>query len=70
MKIEETGVKIKGKEFEELQKFVLINIGTQAAHNACHEAALKAGLPEICGMYGISLEGEFVKLAKTTEDEK
>lgn len=36
------------------------NRATVDARKACHTVALKHGLPEITGYYGISEEGEFV----------
>jgi len=35
---------------------------TVDAERVCHELALKYGLPEIPGRYGIDKEGEFVKV--------
>jgi len=35
---------------------------TVDAERVCHELALKYGLPEIPGSYGIDNEGEFVKV--------
>ena len=34
---------------------------TYSAKEACHRVALKHGLPEIEGFYGIQEDGEFVK---------
>lgn len=34
---------------------------TYSAKEACHQVALKHGLPEIEGFYGIRDDGEFVK---------
>lgn len=35
----------------------------QRVNTACHAAALKHGLPEIKGFYGLGLDGEFIKQA-------
>lgn len=34
----------------------------KSAHEYCHELALKKGLPEIQGFYGMTQEGEFVSV--------
>ncbi len=36
--------------------------GTVDAKKACHELALAHGLPEIPGYYGITHDGEFIKV--------
>ena len=61
-----TGVFATREEIEELKDILntpvmMIFEPRRDARNVCHEMALKHGLPEIQGYYGIRGSGEFVK---------
>lgn len=62
----ETGIFATDEEIKELKEAVetsgiAIHIPRQSPLQLCHEIALRHGLPEIEGYYGILGNGEFVK---------